>query len=523
MKIQHLVSFVLLLGYVQAAPRDEHIDDELESLYFEYGTPVGPEKGTRVLGGAETCTNEIETNNRSIPAEFIRLAYHDSATHNKRDGTGGLDGSIRFRVERQRPENVGALGMFTTFLRLHHGVNQLVSWADAIAFSVVAVVAGCDGPLIPFRGGRIDATEPGPPGVPEPHQSLESHTESFKRQGFNKEEMIALVACGHTIGGVRSLDFPQHVPPAPDNDQDNIHTFDTTHTFDNAVVTEYLSGNTQSPLVNHPNTTMLSDLRIFNSDGNRTMTRLANPKTFQKTCGELLERMINSVPKNVKLRSPVKPIPIKVGVTMLEVTATSRVLQTSLRFMKANPQRQVTLHWADTAQRPNTFTATSYNSSTIVTPLATKHGVTPTRYWFATPIGLTSISKYWFTYDEMDGRGVRKFDNKGKGFPIEQDQLLFAPQLSGQGFPRALVVGLRSDLLPSSVTGMLFDFNSETTTPTQGQVLTFTRDTSIPDAAGYSFYKAEFFTSADGATFDVQAVVNGKTIKSQFLRLSYLP
>lgn len=73
MKIQHLVSFVLLLGYVQAAPRDEHIDDELESLYFEYGTPVGPEKGTRVLGGAETCTNGIETNNRSIPAEFIRL------------------------------------------------------------------------------------------------------------------------------------------------------------------------------------------------------------------------------------------------------------------------------------------------------------------------------------------------------------------------------------------------------------------------------------------------------------------
>ncbi|PPR05095.1 hypothetical protein CVT24_010082 [Panaeolus cyanescens] len=520
MNFLFLLSFLLLSPYVRAAPRDERVDDELENLYFEYGTPVGPERGSRVLGGAETCNDEFRINNRNIPAEFIRLAYHDSATHNKFDGTGGLDGSIRFRAELDRPENVGAVGMFTTFLRSHSGVNQLVSWADVIAFNVVAVVAGCDGPLIPFRGGRVDATVPGPPGVPEPHQSLESHTESFRRQGFNKEEMIGLVACGHTLGGVRSLDFPDHVAPSPDNDQDNIHLFDTTHTFDNAVVTEYLSGNTQNPLVNHPNTTMLSDLRIFSSDGNKTMQRLANPNHFQRTCGNLLERMINTVPRGVKLRPPVKPIPIKAGDALLEVTATTRILRTSMRFLKANPNRKVTLHWHDTANRPNSFSALPTNVTTNVTPLASRHGMTPTRYWFEAPIGLTSVSKYWFTYDELDGRGPRKFDNKGKGFLIEQDELLFAPTLSG-GFPRKLVVGLHSNLLPSAVTGTIFDFNNEATTPTQGAPLTFQRDTSIPDAAGYSFYSASF-SSAHGATFDVQALVNGKAIKAEFLRVSYI-
>jgi hypothetical protein len=33
-------------------------------------------------------------------------------------------------------------------------------------------------------------------GVPEPQQDLDSHIASFARQGFTKEDMIGLVACG---------------------------------------------------------------------------------------------------------------------------------------------------------------------------------------------------------------------------------------------------------------------------------------------------------------------------------------
>ncbi|KAG6804789.1 hypothetical protein H0H93_006710, partial [Arthromyces matolae] len=64
-------------------------------------------------------------------------------------------------------------------------------------------VASCGGPVIPYRAGRIDATQAGPATVPEPQQDLQTHIASFERQGFNQTEMIALVACGHTIGGVR--------------------------------------------------------------------------------------------------------------------------------------------------------------------------------------------------------------------------------------------------------------------------------------------------------------------------------
>jgi catalase (peroxidase I) len=64
----------------------------------------------------------------------------------------------------------------------------------------IGAVVGCGGPVIPFRGGRIDATEAGPATVPEPQQDLSSHIESFRRQGFNATDMISLVACGHSLG-----------------------------------------------------------------------------------------------------------------------------------------------------------------------------------------------------------------------------------------------------------------------------------------------------------------------------------
>jgi hypothetical protein len=51
------------------------------------------------------------------------------------------------------------------------------------------------GQRIAYRGGRVDATEPGAYGTPEAHQSLEEHTAIFARQGFTQEEMIGLVAC----------------------------------------------------------------------------------------------------------------------------------------------------------------------------------------------------------------------------------------------------------------------------------------------------------------------------------------
>jgi hypothetical protein len=60
--------------------------------------------------------------------------------------------------------------------------------------------------------------------------------EKFRLQGFNATEMIQLVACGHTIGGVRSVDFPQVVTAnASDPSGIVLQDFDTTPQFDTAM------------------------------------------------------------------------------------------------------------------------------------------------------------------------------------------------------------------------------------------------------------------------------------------------
>ena len=107
--------------------------------------------------------------------------------------------------------------------------------ADTIALGAVLAVAACGGPIIPYSIGRIDATVAGPPTVPEPQQDLASHIASFQRQGFNQTEMIALVACGHTLGGVREEDFPLIVTEDLNLGETDIDTFDTMPAFDNTM------------------------------------------------------------------------------------------------------------------------------------------------------------------------------------------------------------------------------------------------------------------------------------------------
>jgi hypothetical protein len=51
--------------------------------------------------------------------------------------------------------------------------------SDVTAVGLALASAQCDGPIVPIRAGRLDASVAGPPGVPRPEQTLEEHTESL--------------------------------------------------------------------------------------------------------------------------------------------------------------------------------------------------------------------------------------------------------------------------------------------------------------------------------------------------------
>ncbi|KAL0058371.1 hypothetical protein AAF712_014951 [Marasmius tenuissimus] len=445
------------------------------------------------------------------------------STHNIDDGTGGLDSSIVFELDR--PQNVG-LGMQETISELHRfiGMHPAISFADLIAFAVVRAVANCgDGPTIPFRGGRIDATSAGPETVPEPHQDLASHTESFRRQGFTKSEMIALVACGHAVGGVRREDFPEVIH----NKDVEFELFDGTKTFDNAVVQGYLDGTTSNPLVVGPNATTNSDLRIFSSDGNVTMQRLADPDTFNQTCRDLFERMINTVPSNVVLTDVVTPIQYKVRDSSLFVASDgSYTFKATLRLKEFNSKRKVKLFWND--RQGSSVCPTSgcsvdaLSSGPVHVPLLTRQ-----RYGLSEPgfqnfmvpettiTNAGSISNYWLQIDEGDGsEPVVVTDD---AWSISQTDVLLDPRRTIRNPNRTtdVIVAVRGE--PSSISILTWESNG-TTIPTRKRA-DLSLDTRFPPVGGYRFFSG----NVEGMGFafvDVDAQIGGKTIRVRNARLN---
>ncbi|KAJ3906338.1 heme peroxidase [Lentinula edodes] len=459
--------------------------------------------------------------NTTIPAQWLRIAYHDMSTHDIDDGSGGLDASIQYELDR--PQNIGQ-GMIDSLndFKAFRIATPFFGMADTIALGAVFAVAGCGGPLIPFSAGRVDATEPGPETVPEPQQDLASHTEAFRRQGFSPTEMIGLVACGHTLGGVRQVDFPLIVTDT----EDVVQSFDTTINFDNAVVSEYLQNTTQNILVVGPNVTTRSDFRIFASDGNVTMQSFLSSDTFAETCKDLIGRMINTVPNGVTLTQPIsEPFDYVVSEPLFSYRNGTLSMATTLRVMTENPSRTVTMLWVDrqgSSCPPIGCTSLSISTQQVVFSLiGNLQGLTGTRYSFnATINASTSISKFWFEINENDGSDPIVVDNGGSGFVIEQDSVFIDNSRSenvllSSSFNeyRKVVVAVRGDT-SSSVSITTFDPNSDASAPPYLLTVITTNlqlDDSNPSEGGFTFF-----------TVNISETVNFVSISGNIGGVSYV-
>ncbi|KAJ7496803.1 heme peroxidase [Mycena latifolia] len=333
-----LVCLATANAYVWPSPQL----DELEALGFDQDG-----HSSRGIAGA-------------IQRRRLDTAYHDMATHNVMDGTGGLDASIRFAEEQARPENAGD-GVGNTIAVLLGQSNRYVSIADALVVGAHIAIENCARPEIAFRGGRADAGEPNARGVPQPQEELQIHIANFARQGFTQTEMIGLIACGHTFGGVQHEPFPDIVPELNDPDStESVAHFDSTFVhFDNNIATEYIAGTTQNPLVVGFNDTTNSDKRIFGSDGNVTMQGFAkSPELYALTCANLFARILDTVPSGVQLTEVITPLAVKPS--KLQFTLDGDILKFSgeVRFwdMTEDADRTVRLLWDDHVGGTNNIT-----------------------------------------------------------------------------------------------------------------------------------------------------------------------
>ncbi|KAF2715325.1 hypothetical protein K504DRAFT_497197 [Pleomassaria siparia CBS 279.74] len=397
-------------GYVWPSKHDA-IEDLLfiQSGYIRFGS---------LSDQIQTCAFGANQPGIQKTAEWVRTAFHDSITHDAAAKTGGLDASIMFELDRV--ENLGA-ALNSTLSDISSDLSVRSSAADLLALALVMSVDRCGDLKVPLRLGRIDATEAGPLGVPEAHTDLNTTMKTFEKAGFNQEEMITLVACGHTLGSVHSVDHPEIV--AGEQTAANIATFDTTASrFDPVVVTEYLADNTTNPLIINQNDTLNSDKRIFAADGNVTMTKLASPTVYKAQCEALFERMIDLVPSNVTLTDPLQPIDVKPYIAshqLLNSSAISFVGRIRIRTTTTPPidpsSISVSLSYLDRdGVRSNT---------SIPTTMATLKGGTSFGYgedfsWYEFNQVLpasTGISAFDVVMTSKTNGTVTRFDNTGTG------------------------------------------------------------------------------------------------------------
>ncbi|KAK0476519.1 heme peroxidase [Armillaria luteobubalina] len=371
-----------------------------------------------IIDGVSPCSFSSDGAWRQAAAEWVRTAFHDMITHNAAEGTGGMDASIMFEMDR--PENPGS-AFNATMNFLINFYNIQTSMADLFALGVHVSVRSCGGPRIAMRGGRIDATSAGLAGVPEPTDDLDTIVSQFATAGFNTTEMIQMVACGHTLGGVHGVDFPDITG---DNSSTNFVHFDSSFSsFDSAIATDYLNDTTENPLVVGPEGSN-SDLLVFGADGNATVKSMSDANTFTNTCQTILQRMIEVVPSSVTLCEIIDPIPIKPVATQMTFDSNGTLTFTGeIRVLISNrndTDLTVQLHYAD--HGGNIPSNNTISTSAITYSTGYGFDAEFRFYAFSAPVP-NGISSFNISVLPSSG-GEEMYDNGGSGYPI-QDNIVF--------------------------------------------------------------------------------------------------
>ncbi|KAF8704341.1 peroxidase family, partial [Rhizoctonia solani] len=385
-----------------------------------------------VLDGVSPCGAFPQSGtgdpSRQASSEWLRTAFHDAITHNAQAGTGGVDASLIWETDRS--ENLGGRSFNDTFGFMLNFYNIRASMSDLIALATYTAVRNCQGPPLVMRAGRIDATGPGPEGfVPEPKDNINKLLSKFANAGFNKTDMIQMVACGHTIGGVHGQFFPELTG---DSNETNFVHFDTTaSSFDNKVATEYLDGTTLNPLVTAPGGNN-SDFAVFNSrwtaDGNSTIKAMSEPASFLSTCGSILQRMIDTVPSAVKLSDPITPMKVKPHGLQLQLLSTGQAqLDGYIRVRSEDrglsEQPTVRVMYADRTGQVN---STKIDTMPVRFQGGTGSGFEALFWFYQIPSTIlpNGISHFNVSVTNTTTGAETIYDNNGNGYPV-QDNIIF--------------------------------------------------------------------------------------------------
>lgn len=187
---------------------------------------------------------------------MIRMAWHSAGTYRVHDGRGGADGGQqRFNPLNSWPDNVSLDKARRLLWPVKQKYGRNVSWADLIILAGNVSLETMGFETLGFAGGRVDDWEAdevywgaetkmlgsdkryhdgelekplaavqmgliyvnpeGPGGNMDPLAAAADMRESFGRMAMNDEEIVALVAGGHTLGKAHGARKTKCLGPEP--------------------------------------------------------------------------------------------------------------------------------------------------------------------------------------------------------------------------------------------------------------------------------------------------------------------
>ncbi|WP_426165297.1 catalase/peroxidase HPI [Pseudoduganella sp. R-34] len=181
---------------------------------------------------------------------FIRMAWHSAGTYRVGDGRGGAaSGQQRFEPLNSWPDNVSLDKARRLLWPVKQKYGRKISWADLMVLAGNVAMENMGFKTIGFAGGRTDAWEAdkvfwgaenkwlgadrfsgkrelkgalaatqmgliyvnpeGPEGKPDPIAAAADIRQAFGRMAMDDEEIVALIAGGHTFGKAHGAHKPE--------------------------------------------------------------------------------------------------------------------------------------------------------------------------------------------------------------------------------------------------------------------------------------------------------------------------
>ena len=189
---------------------------------------------------------------------MIRMAWHSAGTYRVHDGRGGGDGGQqRFAPLNSWPDNVSLDKARRLLWPVKQKYGRNVSWSDLVILAGNVSLESMGFETLGFAGGRVDDWEAdyvywgaetewlandkrydkdgkmekplaavqmgliyvnpeGPNGNGDPLSAAADIRESFGRMAMNDEEIVALIAGGHTLGKAHGAKPADCIGPAPE-------------------------------------------------------------------------------------------------------------------------------------------------------------------------------------------------------------------------------------------------------------------------------------------------------------------